>query len=62
MATTDYYSAGVERITDYLRTLPPRAREMWMDAAYGLWLMEQDAEPSNVGVEDVLERHRVTAS
>jgi hypothetical protein len=55
MATTDYYSAGVERITDYLSALPPRAREMWMDAAYSTWVSERDQDWSHAN-DSPLER------
>ena len=33
-----HYAAGVSARADYLTNLPARARNMWVDAAYEVWL------------------------
>lgn len=38
------YVAGVTRLTNYLQGLPPRGRQMWIDAAYEVFLCERVPE------------------
>jgi hypothetical protein len=37
------YEAGVSACADYLSNLPERARSIWVDAAYEVWLQKRIA-------------------
>jgi hypothetical protein len=39
------YEAGVGACAEYLSNLPDRARNMWVDAAYEVWVSERLAKP-----------------
>jgi hypothetical protein len=40
------YEAGVSACADYLSNLPERARSIWVDAAYEVWLQNRIAAAS----------------